>query len=1045
MTRSIQARDTDRQFKSTDMLPFFKSIKGQKPVDLRSLDIKVSVTGIYAETTQMMHFYNPGRRLISSELVVPLPDNAVVCGYALDIDGSMRDGVIVLKQEARKILEAEERKGADPGLVEQVHGNIYKIRIYPFPSEGTRTVSITYMTELTVKGNEAAYHLPLSHASKVEDVSVRVEVNQAPCRPEITGGLGNTTLTKWHQSWIAEAKLTKGMAMEDLFIRLPDLPEELVMVEKTEDGECFFCISTTSQGKPAEIEWSAKNIAIAWDASGSRVQTERDFVFLRALFDVWQTITVYVQIFCNRNDKQNAVFEIQNGDPSALLEFLENLPYDGATDLSALDFNMLPNADCEAWFLLSDGLDTVSGLLPVISDKKVIAINSSQKGNAPYLEYLADQTGGAYISLLQTKPQEAVGQICSGNSSLKILSSPGCEDISIRTARGRSTITGRLKAEMGLISLQHPDRSEAKLIIDSTKANTGDLVARKWAGQQIQKLALLEPQGQQWLDLARRFGIVSPGTSLLVLENIDQYIEYRVEPPSSLTEMRKAYWEAVNEISEKKGEDKKEHLAQVVRMWEMRVEWWERDYSHIEPKTSPKPLEREYSDSSANQNILNRMVDMDVDYSLEPMAEVVSCCSLRQPDDQSLHCSQAFEDNEQLHAAVATVTIKPWNPDTPYLKQLRQSELSDGYQTYLKLCAENKNSPSFFLDCGDHFLKQGQRDLGVRILSNLLEIAFEDTPLMRIYAWRLKQAGEFDLAIAVFERVLLIRDDEPQSHRDLALALGSRWERDGKEDDIMRAMQLLYEVASNEWNRFPEIELIALMELNRFIYLAKLKSIKIPEYIDKRLIRNLDLDLRISMSWDADLTDVDLHVFEPTGEHAYYAHNLTTTGGLVSRDFTQGYGPEEYVLRKSVPGTYKIKAHYFGSHQQTLIGPCTVTATVFTNYGRTEEACQVLTLRLDKSGDDHFVGEINFENKETEKCNPQDNSHVIEDFRKIKMGMAMDQVVGLVGIPDQVRNDGNGMLVLIYNLKQEVKIEVAIKYEVVSVRQIMNDAVIEIA
>ena len=50
------------------------------------------------------------------------------------------------------------------------------------------------------------------------------------------------------------------------------------------------------------------------------------------------------------------------------------------------------------------------------------------------------------------------------------------------------------------------------------------------------------------------------------------------------------------------------------------------------------------------------------------------------------------------------------------------------------------------------------------------------------------------------------------------------------------------------------------------------------------------------MSWDADATDMDLHVVEPSGEEAFYSHNRTTIGGLVSRDFTQGYGPEEYMV-----------------------------------------------------------------------------------------------------------------------------------------------------
>ena len=59
--------------------------------------------------------------------------------------------------------------------------------------------------------------------------------------------------------------------------------------------------------------------------------------------------------------------------------------------------------------------------------------------------------------------------------------------------------------------------------------------------------------------------------------------------------------------------------------------------------------------------------------------------------------------------------------------------------------------------------------MSIRILSNLLESGLENAALMRIYAWRLQQAEELDSAIVVFERVLALRDDEPQSHRDLLL------------------------------------------------------------------------------------------------------------------------------------------------------------------------------------------------------------------------------------------------------------------------------------
>ena len=46
------------------------------------------------------------------------------------------------------------------------------------------------------------------------------------------------------------------------------------------------------------------------------------------------------------------------------------------------------------------------------------------------------------------------------------------------------------------------------------------------------------------------------------------------------------------------------------------------------------------------------------------------------------------------------------------------------------------------------------------------------------------------------------------------------------------------------------------------------------------------------------------------------------------------YGPETYNIKQVVPGKYLIRAHYYSSHQQTLVGPATIKATVFSNYGK---------------------------------------------------------------------------------------------------------------
>ena len=81
-------------------------------------------------------------------------------------------------------------------------------------------------------------------------------------------------------------------------------------------------------------------------------------------------------------------------------------------------------------------------------------------------------------------------------------------------------------------------------------------------------------------------------------------------------------------------------------------------------------------------------------------------------------------------------------------------------------------------------------------------------------------------------------------------------------------------------------------------------------------------------------------------------------GGHISRDFTQGYGPEEYVVRRGMSGTYHIQADYYGSSQQTMIGPATFLATVFTNFGRPDEGRRTLTVRIVEVKDVIDVGEV---------------------------------------------------------------------------------------
>ena len=296
------------------------------------------------------------------------------------------------------------------------------------------------------------------------------------------------------------------------------------------------------------------------------------------------------------------------------------------------------------------------------------------------------------------------------------------------------------------------------------------------------------------------------------------------------------------------------------------------------------------------------------------------------------------------------VQLKPWISDAPYIARMREAKDDELYAIYLDERPDYLNSSAFFIDVADRFFERGLKDLGLRVLSNLAEMQLENRQVLRMLAYRLMQAGEMAAALPVLEQVRGLAPYEPQSLRDIATvkaALGQTQE----------AVDLLYETAQRQWSeRFGEINTIALTEMNALISTQKQK-VK-TEAIDSRLIKNLPSDIRVVLSWDMDNTDMDLWVTAPDGEAAYYGHRQTRIGGRMSSDCTQGYGPEEFMLKKAIPGVYRVEVNYYGHSRQTIAGEVTMIVTVISKFGTPQQKEEKSTLRLKNTKDKILVAEF---------------------------------------------------------------------------------------
>jgi hypothetical protein len=69
---------------------------------------------------------------------------------------------------------------------------------------------------------------------------------------------------------------------------------------------------------------------------------------------------------------------------------------------------------------------------------------------------------------------------------------------------------------------------------------------------------------------------------------------------------------------------------------------------------------------------------------------------------------------------------------------------------------------------------------------------------------------------------------------------------------------------------------------------------------------------RFIMYWETDANDVDFHIRDARGGHAWYSHKQLRSGGELYADITTGYGPECFAIPgKPTAGPYRLSINYY--------------------------------------------------------------------------------------------------------------------------------------
>lgn len=916
------------------------------PVRLESVDLRAEVVGHAVSTRVELVFRNPNDRVLEGELQFPLREGQLVTGFALDINGELRPAVPVEKAKGQQVFEDVIRARVDPALLEVTEGNNYKLRVYPLPPQGTRRVVLHLSQTLGLGGR---LELPLKFADTVPrlDVEVRVADVSPAALTASAPGLPPQAITRSqaNNGW-AELSLHQldyaGAA--GLSIALPQRSDTLVATQTAGDQTYFYAELPVTQRVAART--APRRIALLWDASGSGARRDhgREFALLGAYFGALRNVEVTLRV--GRDVAEPAQrFSIKDGRWDELRRVLDGLAYDGASNLPAL---IAPEGNDLA-LLFTDGLSnwgTTNTLAP--SPVPLYAVSASASVDATRLRQLAERSGGEWLELVSTPTAEATKALQTRKARLLRMGSNGARHLvasSPYASNGHIAIAGVLSEPQAELVLEFElpngqvERQAVKVAPRSNATQEGATqVAQRWASLRVAELeADYDDKRGEIRRLGKAFGLVTRETSLIVLDAVADYVRFEIEPPTAL---RAEYERQLAQQGQRMKLGRASHIDQVVARFAEQQAWWDKSFPKDDWRAVSEEQKRQTGGIAAG--VLQEMASPPPAPAARAMAPVRAERSADARDAKSdITLQKSNSANGATGPAPATITLTPWAPDAPYAKRLREAAPEAVYQRYLDERPDFTSSTAFFLDSADVLFAKGRPELALRVLSNLAEMDLENRHILRVLGYRLMQAGQPALAIPVFKTVQRLSPNEPQSYRDLGLALAeaNQWQDSAEQ---------LWQVVSRPWDgRFPDIDMTALAEMNAVIARAARSGQPLKtDTFDKRLLRNLPLDLRITLAWDADNTDIDLWVIDPNGEKAFYGHRLSHQGGRVSRDVTGGYGPEEFALRVAKPGKYTVQAQFYGHRQQVVAPATTLMMRLTTGFGRADQKDEMATLRL---------------------------------------------------------------------------------------------------
>ena len=536
---------------------------------LRRYHVDVHIEDGFARTTIDQTYFNEEAFPLEGTFHFPLPADASLSRLAMYVAGVLREGAMVERDRARDIYESVRYANRDPALLEWVDGTTFKMRVFPLESRTEKRIVLSYVQRLPVAYGRTSYRFPAGHSLR--------KVDEWSFAARIVHGGEQTWKSTSHElaahrdadDLVLEASAKKTTADRDVVLDITDAkatPEIRFSTATSDDGQYLmlrYRPTLTSAAPTGKRHW-----AFLFESSGDRdpllARAQIEVIrHLLAQLDPADTFQVYAA-----NTRTETPAEPQPATAEAIgkaIAFLERSHLVGALDL-AKAFEAIRNPGGEMMLVhVGSGFAALGErrpdeLLKKMPQARYVGVAVGRRWDRAFMKRAAEATAGHFT---QINPDEPIGwrafQLFTDLHAPRMLGVTveaidgategelprfltlaetvvdGDEIVAVTRVGSAigSTHKGTrfaLPTQVRVVGNASGQRFEQVLPLGAARPDA-DYLPRIWARLEIDRLTASAPVKNRAaiVQLSRSMMVMSPFTSLLVLESDDMEKQYRVE------------------------------------------------------------------------------------------------------------------------------------------------------------------------------------------------------------------------------------------------------------------------------------------------------------------------------------------------------------------------------------------------------------------------------------------------------------------------------------------------------------------------------------